>query len=129
MNFVFKITSLYPRWWIIPKQSTFFLKWTNIKEKKFLQKMISVFYHRSSVTSLITMSFKEDGHKKNSWKISSIPCIPLIYNTQSLNSFCGNDYLGKKHSLKHHSSFSLSVLCTTSESIVIQKNFHAKSFR
>ena len=64
MNFVFKIISVYPQWWIIPKLSSFFWREETSMKRTFLQKMISLFYHRSSLTSLITMSFKEVGRKK-----------------------------------------------------------------
>ena len=112
---------------------------TSVK-RNFLQSMTSVFYHRFFVNCLITMSFKKVCHeKKVSWKLfflkwnflwmlSSILCIPLIYYTQPLNFFCESDYLWKKHSLKHHFSFSTSVLCTPTESFDIQKNIHGKNF-
>ena len=80
VNFVFKIISVYPQWWIIQKLSTFFW-WEQISIKiNFPQNMTSVFYHRFSVTSSITMSFKEICNEKKFhenyffWKVIFCNC-------------------------------------------------------
>ena len=72
--FLFIILCVHTHWWIIPNQSKFLKENKNQWQKYFLQTLILLLYHRSSVPSLKTLSFKnffmENFFKNNYFSLS-----------------------------------------------------------
>ena len=69
-GFFYIIIRVYTHWWMIPNETIFFSKKNKMQWRKcFLQSIISLFYGRSSVLSLTTMSSTKISHQRSFPKI------------------------------------------------------------
>ena len=117
------VIGVYTPWWMIPNESSFFWEKQNFLEICFLQCLIFLFYGRSSVLPLTTMSFIKTFSSKNLsieifskctfQLLSSFFCAPLIlYDKLFKRCFREKSFRWKASPLKPNFSFLSSELCT-----------------